>query len=76
MTCYSMNEFFFLSGNRAQHVERHMKKSIEALQLTYVDLYLIHTPFAVPETDGELHRDENGDVLLETTNHINTWQVF
>jgi len=64
-------------GNRASTVEKYLKKSLADLELSYIDLYLIHTPFALPDTDGDFHRHENGDLILDTeSNHIETWKVM
>lgn len=45
------------------------------MQLEYLDLYLIHTPFAFEEVGEELHPvDENGEFRLDlTTNHVAVW---
>lgn len=68
--------FIYVSGNRASTVEKYLKKSLADLELSYIDLYLIHTPFAVPDTDGDFHRQENGDLVLDTeSNHVETWKV-
>lgn len=42
--------------------------------MEYLDLYLIHTPFAFEEFGDELHpADENGQMKLDCkTNHIET----
>lgn len=52
-----------------------MKKSLKDLQLDYLDLYLIHTPFAFVEDGDELHpKDENGQMKIDTsTNHLAVW---
>lgn len=64
------------NGNRAATVEKYLKRSLEALQLDYIDLYLIHVPFAVPDTDGQFLAGEDGNLLLDTeTSHVKTWKV-
>lgn len=46
------------------------------MELSYVDMYLIHTPFGVPITDGDFKRDSDGDIILDSdTDHIATWKV-
>lgn len=61
-------------GNRAACVEKYLRGSLRDLQLDYIDLYLIHTPFSVPETDGDFQRHANGDIVLDTdTDHAATW---
>lgn len=62
-------------GNRADDVEKCLKVSLADLQLDYLDLYLIHVPFAVPFTQGPFEYHENGDVVQGETDHIKTWQV-
>lgn len=54
-----------------------LKKSLADLNLSYVDLYLIHTPFGFPEsTDGQPLRHPNGDLVLDlTTDHVAIWKV-
>jgi len=63
------------TGNRPQSVEKYLKKSLKDLQLDYLDLYLIHTPFTFIEEGDDLHpKDENGEVKMEmTTDHIAVW---
>lgn len=64
------------TGNRAASVETCLRASLRDLQLDYVDMYLIHTPFAVPETGGgDFKRNANGDVVLDAdTDHVATWR--
>lgn len=64
-------------GNRASSVEKYLRNSLADLKLDYIDLYLIHTPFAVPDiTDGQFQKHENGDLVLDLeSNHIETWKV-
>lgn len=62
-------------GNRAADVEKCLKKSLADLELEYLDLYLIHVPFAVPYTEGPLLKEKNGDLVLSDTDHVETWKV-
>nr|CAD7447748.1 unnamed protein product [Timema bartmani] len=59
-------------GNRAEDVEKYLKQSLENLQMTYVDLYLIHQPVGkLPEldTDGKRGLDPN-------TDHLSIWKAM
>lgn len=62
-------------ANRPSCVEKTLRKSLNDLQLSYVDMYLIHTPFAVLETDADFKRDDHGDIIIDTTtDHIEIWK--
>jgi hypothetical protein len=65
-------------GNRAESVERFLTKSLTALQVAYVDLYLIHFPVGFQDKgDGTLWpTDESGAFLIDpSTDHIRVWKV-
>ena len=51
-----------------------MKQSLRALQLDFVDLYLVHSPvsFKYVSDDEFMPKDENGDMLLETKATLET----
>jgi len=61
-------------GNRASDVEQCLKSSLADLQLEYIDLYLIHCPFAFPNK-LPFEKHENGDLVLSDTDHVETWKV-
>lgn len=65
-------------GNNPQRVQRYLKKSLELLQLDYLDLYLVHVPFAFEEKEGEYMFATNPDgtvVFDPDVNHIEVWKV-
>lgn len=65
-------------GNRASDVEKYLKMSLKKLQLNYVDLYLIHMPFAFVCNEDSLSPavDSNGSFILDLSHdNIETWKV-
>lgn len=65
-------------GNRATDVEKFLKMSLKKLQLNYIDLYLIHFPFAFRcnESDSAPATNEDGSFCLDLShNNIKTWKV-
>ena len=68
----------WLTYLRQDRVEQCLKKSLENLKLDYVDLYLVHWPMALKQTD-ESNFPENSDGLIEideTIEPIETWKAF
>ncbi|XP_055384544.1 aldose reductase-related protein 2-like [Condylostylus longicornis] len=70
-----------IHANRPGDVEKTLKKSLEDLQLTYVDMYLIHAPVAVPQPASgagsslTYDRDSNGNLIIDpTTDHVKIWK--
>lgn len=63
-------------GNNPKYVEEFIKKSLEALQLTYLDLYLIHNPVGMVYGKEPFPKDENGKLKLDmSTDHVAIWKV-
>nr|CAD7257771.1 unnamed protein product [Timema shepardi] len=64
-------------GLQADKVEKYLNRSLAALQLTYVDLYLIHFPCGLEERGENLFpQDESGNLILDkTTEHSMEAQV-
>lgn len=50
------------------------KQSLKNLGLDYVDLYLIHWPFAFREGDDLTPRDANGALIMSDTDYLETWK--
>ena len=53
------------TNHRPERVKPAFEASLKRLQLDYVDLYLIHTPFAFQPGDEQDPRDANGNVIYD-----------
>jgi diketogulonate reductase-like aldo/keto reductase len=53
------------NNHRPERVKPAFEASLKRLQLDYVDLYLIHTPFAFQPGDEQDPRDVNGNVIYD-----------
>lgn len=62
------------SNHRPERVEPAFNASLERLGLDYLDLYLIHTPFAFQPGDEQDPRDANGNVIYDkVVTLLDTW---
>lgn len=65
------------NNHRPDRVRPAFEASLKRLQLDYVDLYSIHTPFAFRPGDEQDPRDENGKVIYDdATTLTNTWKAL
>ncbi|CAE6886323.1 aldo/keto reductase [Paraburkholderia nemoris] len=65
------------SNHRPERVEPAFEASLERLGLDYLDLYLIHTPFAFQAGDEQDPRDENGNVIYDQGVTLqDTWRAM
>jgi alcohol dehydrogenase (NADP+) len=65
------------SNHRPERVEPAFEASLERLRLNYLDLYLIHTPFAFQPGDDQDPRDQNGNVLYDhDVTLLDTWKAL
>jgi len=65
------------SNHRPERVEPAFLASLDRLGLTYLDLYLIHTPFAFQPGDNQDPRDKDGNVLYDDdVSLLDTWKAM
>jgi alcohol dehydrogenase (NADP+) len=65
------------SNHRPERVEPAFGASLERLRLEYLDLYLIHTPYAFQPGDEQDPRDEKGNVLYDNgVTLFDTWRAM
>jgi alcohol dehydrogenase (NADP+) len=65
------------TNHRPERVGPAFEKSLHRLWLNYLDLYLIHTPFAFQPGDEPEPRDRNGNVLYDKeVTLLDTWRAM
>src|SRR6478752_655775 len=65
------------SNHRPERVEPAFEASLDRLRVKYLDLYLIHTPYAFQPGDEQDPRDQNGHVLYDhEVTLLDTWRAM
>ncbi len=65
------------NNHRPKRVKPAFEASLKRLRLDYVDLYLIHTPFAFQPGDDQDPRDANGNVIYDKgVTLLDTWRAL
>jgi diketogulonate reductase-like aldo/keto reductase len=65
------------NNHRPERVKPAFEASLKKLQLEFVDLYLIHTPFAFQPGDEQDPRDTNGAVIYDKeVTLLDTWRAL
>jgi alcohol dehydrogenase (NADP+) len=65
------------TNHRPERVEPAFEASLERLGLDYLDLYLIHTPFAFQPGDEQDPRDQDGNVVYDRgVTLLDTWRAM
>jgi alcohol dehydrogenase (NADP+) len=65
------------TNHRPERVATALLASLDRLGLDYVDLYLMHTPFAFQPGDDQDPRDENGQIIYDRgVTLIDTWRAM
>lgn len=64
------------TSHRKELVVSALKKSLSALGLDYIDMFLIHWPMAMPPSEEIFPKNEEGEILFEDdhTDITDTWQ--
>ncbi len=65
------------TNHRPERVQPAFDASLDRLGLNYLDLYLIHTPFAFQPGEDQDPRDQNGNVLYDPgVTLLDTWRAM
>src|ERR1700761_8511135 len=65
------------TNHRPGRVAPAFEASLDRLRLSYLDLYLIHTPFAFQPGDDQDPRDQNGNVIYDHgVTLLDTWRAM
>ena len=65
------------TNHRPERVEPAFQASLDRLGLDYLNLYLIHTPFAFQAGDEQDPRDQNGNVIYDRgVTLLDTWKAM
>jgi aldehyde reductase len=65
------------TNHRPGYVEPAFEASLNRLRLNYLDLYLIHTPFAFQPGADQDPRDQNGNVIYDRdVTLLDTWRAM
>ena len=65
------------TNHRPERVEPAFEASLERLGLDYLDLYLIHTPYAFRPGENQDPRDQNGNVIYDRgVTLLDTWKAM
>jgi alcohol dehydrogenase (NADP+) len=65
------------TNHRPERVKPAFDASMDKLRLNYLDLYLIHTPFAFQPGDDQDPRDQNGNIFYDHgVTLLDTWRAM
>uniref|UniRef100_A0A8C8ZBG7 NADP-dependent oxidoreductase domain-containing protein n=1 Tax=Prolemur simus TaxID=1328070 RepID=A0A8C8ZBG7_PROSS len=64
-----------LTFSRPELVQTCLERSLKKLQLSYVDLYLIHCPMSFKPGEEIFPRDTHGKIIFDTMDLCSTWEM-
>jgi aldehyde reductase len=65
------------TNHRPERVQPAFEASLDRLRISYLDLYLVHTPFAFQPGDDQDPRDRDGKVLYDNgVTLLDTWRAM
>jgi alcohol dehydrogenase (NADP+) len=65
------------NNHRPERVQPAIESSRDRLQVEYIDLYLMHTPYAFRPGDDQDPRDQNGNVIYDPgATLMDTWRAM
>ncbi|XP_011314061.1 aldose reductase-like [Fopius arisanus] len=62
------------NSHKFNSVEKALKSSLSALGLDYLDLYLVHWPFAFEDGDDFVPKNPDGNYKVSDTDYVETWK--
>ncbi|KAJ6638966.1 Aldo-keto reductase family 1 member A1-A, partial [Pseudolycoriella hygida] len=62
------------TDHRPDLVQKAFKESLENLGVDYIDLYLMHNPYAFREGDELFPRDSNNEIIPSDVDFVDTWR--
>ncbi|XP_075711912.1 aldo-keto reductase family 1 member C1-like [Rhinoderma darwinii] len=64
------------NNHTPERVQPALEKSLNDLQLDYMDLFLIHTPVELKPGDDPFPKDEDGKLIFNNTDIRDTWKAL
>ncbi|KAK9711150.1 hypothetical protein K7432_008013, partial [Basidiobolus ranarum] len=73
---YFVTSKLWCNCHRAEDVESALDVTLSNLKLDYLDLYLMHWPYAFKSGSDPFPLDDQGRIIIEDTSIIETWKAM